>query len=687
MPVPLGQRATEALDAEGSIARGVQATGFPYEVRDGQLEMTRAVADAIEDEHVLMCEAGTGTGKTLAYLVPAILSGRRVVVSTATKALQEQIYTKDLPLLARHLGAPVSAALMKGLANYVCLRRLDEALKIGDLERTRVLTRIEEWVRQTETGDRVELTWLRDDEPSWRDAQSGSDTRVGVGCAFYDRCFVTKMRNDAMKARLVVVNHHLYLADLALRRGGARQGVIPDHDVVIFDEAHQLEEIATEFFGTRVSSARVDAIVRDARRTLSAAGLLPKKGVETPEAKRLASAFDRITTASQRFFATMASSRGLSTENGRAPLSEDAWTEDAVEQSQALDRAMEALAAGAKGRDSGEEVAALVRRIQSFRNDLTHVAAPTREDVPWIDVRSRSCAIGVSPIDLAPVFRSELFSRDAHGPRTIVMTSATLATGQGFLHAKRRLGLLVREAADEETGEPGRERDTTAMVELVVPSPFDFPKKAGVYVPIDLPEPNDPSFVAKAGARVVELVLVAGGGAFVLCASTRNMRAMHAVLTEASLPFPILCQGERPKTSLLEAFRAEGNAVLVATMGFWEGVDVPGHALRLVIIDKLPFAVPSDPVVAARFRAIEAEGRSAFAELSVPDAAIALKQGFGRLIRTRDDSGVVAILDKRLRTKGYGRPLRASLPPAAPLRDVADVQSFFDVVVRPSLFP
>ncbi len=683
----LGGRSAHALGVDGPIAKGLLALGTRHEIRDGQLRMAEAVGDAIESERVLLCEAGTGTGKTLAYLVPAILSGRRIVISTATKALQEQIYAKDLPLLADHLGVPFRAALMKGLANYVCLRRLNEALASSlpggerlPADRALTLARIERWTEESISGDRVELTWLRDDDPAWRDVQSGSDTRIGQGCTFHDRCFVTKMRDAAQRASVVVVNHHLYLADLSLRRGGARQSVIPDHDVVVFDEAHQLEEIATDFFGVRVSSARIDAIARDARRTANA--LRPTLGNDTGE---LFARIDAVVHASQGFFAQVASAHRAT--EVRAPFPEEAWTPELVERRHRLDAALEALAkwTGAKerGSDAREDLSVIARRATSVRDELVRIGAPERDHVAWVEVRARSAALGLSPVDLSPVFRDELF---AGAVPSVVLTSATLATGDTknpFAHAKRRLGLVTEVVTEDEfTGDLARtSRPSRPTAEVVVPSPFDFPKKAGVYVPLDLPEPSNPEFQDRAAERAIELVKASRGGAFVLCASTRSMRAIHAAFVEANLPYPLYCQGERPKFTLLDEFRTAGNGVLVATMGFWEGVDVPGRALRLVIIDKLPFAVPTDPVTAARLRAVEEEGRSSFAEISVPAAAISLKQGFGRLIRTRDDAGVVAILDKRLRTKGYGRGMRAVLPPASPLHDMDQVRAFFDVVV------
>ncbi|MFI5298432.1 MAG: ATP-dependent DNA helicase [Polyangiales bacterium] len=702
----LADRVAAALSSGGPISRGLSAAGARFEPREGQIEMARAVASAIDDERTLLCEAGTGTGKTLGYLVPALLSGRRVVVSTATKALQEQIFTKDVPLLAAHLGVSFEAAMMKGLGNYLCRRRLGEALLAagdGALRDARAqassLGRIALWARESEVGDRAELSWLRDEDLAWRDVQSGSDTRVGAGCAHYDVCFVTKMRAAAQRARLVVVNHHLYLADLALRKGGARQGVIPEHDVVIFDEAHQLEEIGTEFFGVRISTAKIDALTRDAKKTLASLGAIAAKGrADGDEGSR---ALTNVESASLGFFSELAREKtgkiGFGdAPDSRSPLSDDAWSATARERLGRLDAALEALVgvcktAQAKG-DDRETISALERRITGIRNDLARVAAPRRDDVAWIEVRLRSCSIGVSPIDLAPVFRDELFtSRGQGSPTSFVLTSATMAAAGAtdrdpFRHAKRRLGLVpvAREPIDDDDfvdHDPSESKAPNAPIELLVASPFDFKTHAGVYVPLDLPEPSAPDFVAHAGKRSIELVRASGGGAFVLCASTRNMRALHATIGDARLPYKLFCQGEAPKTELLERFREDGHAVLVATMGFWEGVDVPGHALRLVIIDKLPFAVPTDPVVAARHRRVEERGGSPFAEITVPDAAIALKQGFGRLIRTSEDAGVVAILDKRIRTKGYGRALRAALPSASALHSLDDVQTFFRVIV------
>jgi ATP-dependent DNA helicase DinG len=654
-------------------ARDVLGPGSPlsrrlagYEDRPGQLAMAEAVEASLAEDRPLFVEAGTGTGKTLAYLVPAILSGRKVVVSTATRALEEQIFTKDLPIVREiltPLGVTFQAALMKGLANYACKRRMAELLASDGANRVgtdRDLARIVEWSKTTETGDRAELATLAEDALAWRDVASSSDTRIGAGCGYFDECFVTKMRKDAEDATLVVVNHHLFFADLALRRGksGDYATVLPPYDAVIFDEAHQIEEIATDFFGVRVSSSKVDALVRDARRGFVSAGMLSILG--TGEARSL---LDGVSSTSARFFAALGARGRMGAGDPRRILGPNDL-DSAVRAAHAeLDGALEGLWAYAKSNDRHEALAVVARRTKDLRGDLRDVLQGSRANddgelsahVAWLDVRERSVSIGASPVELGPTLRSALFDRVSG----VVCTSATLATGdQSFHFARTRLG------APPETRE------------VVVPSPFDVRARSALYVPRDLPEPADPAFEAAAVERIVELVQVTGGGAFVLCTSTRAMRAFHQALARR-ITQPLFVQGSAPKHLLLSKFRASEHGVLVATMSFWEGVDVPGHALRLVVLDKIPFAVPTEPVVAARCAQIEREGGNPFAEYSVPVAAITLKQGFGRLLRTKKDAGIVALLDRRVLTKGYGRRLLASLPPATRAQTMDDVRAFW----------
>jgi ATP-dependent DNA helicase DinG len=613
--------------------------------------MADAVERALRDERVLVCEAGTGTGKTLAYLVPAILSGKKIVVSTATRALQEQIFDKDIPLIRRTLGLSVSAALMKGLSNYLCLRRYGEFRSSSEAALAgRALSIVEEWAARTESGDVAELEGLSEDEPVWREVSSSSDTRIGAPCPHYDECFVTRMKQKAEAARIVVVNHHLFFADLALR-GPHAGAVLPDYDAVIFDEAHQLEDVATDFFGIRVSSARLSSMLRDAERAFVAAGLSDKLS-RRGEGATLAEVAKDL---GARFFAEVAFASAKSVE-GRVALSPEFWAGDLLASYHKLDSVLEALSAYAEAHQTTEAVETVVRRASQFRNDLATIVDGAKNQVTWAEVRARSASIGASPVELASMFRQRLFERVP----AAVLTSATLAASGSFTFLRSRLGL---------------DDDTITVEELEVPSPFDYRSRSLVYVPRDMPEPSDPGWFFAAKARIAELIDASGGGAFVLCTSKRTMNALHAALDRVP-GRPVFVQGEAPKGTLLARFRDAKHAVLVATMSFWEGVDVPGEALRLIIIDKIPFQVPTDPVVLARSAAMEAAGKRPFFDYHVPSAAITLKQGFGRLIRTRKDTGIVAILDRRIHTKGYGRTLLESLPPARQTDDLAETLRF-----------
>jgi len=696
-PVRHGERPLTVDDVLGPgspLARRLSG----YELREGQLEMARAVHAALERDEHLFVEAGTGTGKTFAYLVPAILSGRKVVISTATHALQEQIFEKDLPfvreVLAEH-GVPFRAALMKGLSNYLCKRRLSERLRSG--ERVDAdLAMIERWASETETGDRAELATLGEGAPAWRDVQSSTDTRIGAGCRWFDECFVTRMRREAEAAQIVVVNHHLFFADLALKTGknGGYGGAIPPYDAVVFDEAHQIEAVATDFFGVRVSSARIDRLLSDARRAIASARILDSRSMQI---------VDDVEAAAHAFFKSWRTASA--TGDARRLLAPSEWTPERRTATARLDVALEALVTLALAFDEDDAMAMIARRTADLRADLARVHASATEErverhwvpdeeldveprsgalgsaawqhphrelllrkaiegfeggVAWLEERERSVSLCASPVDLAPILRERLFDRVA----SVICTSATLATmthaGPSFHFARSRLGALPETA------------------ELVVPSPFDFASRAALYVAEDLPEPGAPGFDEACAARARELADITGGGAFVLCTSNRAMRTIHAAIArDRGRSGPVLVQGEAPKHVLLDRFRAAGDAILVATMSFWEGVDVPGRALRLVVIDKIPFAVPTDPVVAARSAKIEAEGGNPFIQYAVPAAAITLKQGFGRLIRTKKDAGIVALLDRRAAKRGYGRALLESLPPARRVRTLDAVRDFW----------
>jgi ATP-dependent DNA helicase DinG len=661
MSLPTMLRARDVLGPGSALARALSG----WERRDGQLAMADAVEGALEQERHLLVEAGTGTGKTLAYLVPAVLSGRKVIVSTATKALQEQIFFKDIPLVAEALGAHgvhFRAALMKGLSNYLCLRRLSEARASGARGLDPDFDRIVEWARETETGDRAELAMLAEEAPAWRDVASSSETRIGVGCEHFEACFVTRMRREAEAANVVVVNHHLLLADLALRTGprGGHASVLPAYDALIFDEAHQIEDIATDFFGVRVSSARVDSLARDAERTLAAAGAL-----EALASGPVHATLEGIGVAARDFFARLvAAGAGRDSRRILAPGEVSPAVRAGHE---ALDLRLEALEAIASARPE-EALQSLARRTSDLRGDLRGILADDGGDdddhaqapiVRWLDVRTRSVSIGASPVDVGAVLRSKLFDRVP----SVICTSATLATSGSFHFAKARLG------APPEASE------------LALPSPFDFASKAALYLPDDLPEPAEPAFDDAAADRIAELVAMTDGGAFVLCTSNRAMASI-ADRMRSRTRLPLMVQGERPKHLLLSRFRASGHAVLVATMSFWEGVDVPGWSLRLVVLDKIPFAPPTDPVVAARCARLDRQGGNGFTQYSVPSAAMTLKQGFGRLIRSEKDAGVVALLDKRAVRKAYGRALLAGLPPARRVRSLDDLRTFWDEIER-----
>jgi ATP-dependent DNA helicase DinG len=610
------------LGSTGPLARGVPG----YEHRPGQIRMARAVQEVLQHDGMLLVEAGTGTGKTWAYLIPAALSGRRVLVSTGTRALQDQIMEKDIPALERHLGLDIDAACVKGLSNYLCLRRFGELQRSADAMQPRIaraLPLLRSWAETTTTGDRADLAAIAEEDPIWSRVVSGSDTRIGTRCEHYDDCFVTRVRRRAEAAQVIVVNHHLFFADLALRDTGFAS-VLPDYDAVIFDEAHQLEDTATLFFGTRISIAMVERLVRDSR------GALRAEARSTGHDTRL---LDAVLQRAANFFSALPSN----TTNGRAPLPPNEVPEEELF---ALDNALAELAAACRNAKPIQESALqIARRAERLRDALGSLEAPGQ--VSWSVAGTRGASVGSSPIDVGPLLRERLHERVP----CLVFTSATLTTGGDFKFIKRRLGI------DAEVDEQ------------IVESPFRYDEQAVLYAPTHLPDPRASDFPDAAVKEILELIRLSEGGAFVLCTSLRMMRILAKRVGD-ELDYEWFVQGDAPKQTLLDRFRDSGNAVLFATASFWEGVDVPGSALRLVIIDKLPFDVPSDPVVAARCQRLDEAGESSFMRYLVPAAALSLKQGFGRLIRTTRDRGVVAILDSRIRTKGYGRVFLRSLPPA-----------------------
>ena len=633
-------RARDVLGQYGPFAK----MHSRYEYRESQLTMADAVEDALMHDGVLLAEAGTGTGKTLAYLIPAILSEKRVIISTATKTLQDQIMEHDVPLLEKYLGLPVRVAAMKGLSNYLCLRRFEEFRVSEEADRaphSKHLPILQTWKHDTVIGDRAELAALPDDAGIWSFVTSSPETRIGTKCSYFDACFVTQMKRRAEAAQIIVVNHHLFFADLATRNPSG--GILPDYDAVIFDEAHQIEDIATEFFGVRVSVTRVETLVRDARRAFAAAGI--------NENSR--EVLEHVANTNWSFFSGLA--RIAEADIGRRPLDRRAISKELLDAAHAADAALEALSAHAKLHASeSESISQMARRASLLRDDLASVLDDDHDgSVAWTEARGRNIAIGSSPVDISAIMRDEIF----HRKQATIFTSATLSTGGTFDFVKSRLGIDFE------------------IDEVQLASPFHYHEQVALFLP-KLPDPRAPTYAAEATDQIRALIEITGGGAFVLCTSNRAMNDFAAKL-KIGLKNRLLVQGTAPKSALLDEFKKDGHAVLVATSSFWEGIDVPGEALRLVVIDKLPFDVPSDPLVVARCKTIEEAGGAPFMKYLVPSAAIALKQGFGRLIRTRTDRGVVAILDSRITTKGYGKYFLKSLPDARRTTSIDEIRAFW----------
>jgi ATP-dependent DNA helicase DinG len=626
----------DLLSPGGALDRAIPY----YEDRAEQRAMSAAVARALDDARPLIVEAGTGTGKTLAYLIPALQSGKRVVVSTGTRALQDQIARHDLPLLRTILQRPFAAVVLKGVGNYVCRRKLAEAASRGIDVRALV-----DWAEHSQTGDRAEVEWLAEAAPVWADVTTTPDARIGPRCPYFERCFVTQARRMADKAELILVNHHLYFADRALRAAYPGARVLPEHDAVIFDEAHQLEDVATEHFGARISTQKLGVLVRDAHLALSRMPLWTGRAAD-----------DVIHAVERAGIALFSQVRHALVGEDRVPLPEGLF--DHPERQTAwfkLDTALEDLARAAEAEsepppdeeaseDAGARasLAGLARRARELRDDLATIAEQRHKShVYWGEARPGHTLLTASPIEVADLVRRHILSS---GP-TPIFTSATLAAAGDFRYQRTRLGL-----------------DDTE--ELLVPSPFDYARQAMLYVPRDLPIPNEDGYAAAAAERTKELLALTKGRAFLLFTSHRALREAAARLDK--LPYPRLVQGDAPRATLVDRFRSTPNAVLLGTGSFWEGVDVPGDALSLVIIDKLPFAPHTDPLVAARMQARAEANEDPFQTVQLPAAAIALKQGFGRLIRRRDDRGIVAILDSRVVMKAYGRVFLDTLPPGLP---------------------
>jgi len=646
------------FDPGGALSRELQG----YEFRPGQKEMAEAVLEAIGDGEHLVVEAGTGTGKTLAYLAAIVEAGVPAVISTGTRHLQEQLFYRDLPFLAENHPADFSYTYLKGRANYVCRHRLDQARRQPTLfpgpADGPLLDSLQRWSEESEYGDFGELADLDEGTPLLAAVSARRETCLGSDCPDFDNCFVTLARQRALAADLVVVNHHLLFSDLAVREGGFGQ-VLPPYRVLVFDEAHLVEDVACAHFGTAVSRRRIDDLGGDTGRLLA-----DRSGGSALEA---ASALDRLAVATDLFFASLHRLRppGSPAREDRLVLEAGHLLESGVlELGQTLGAGLEALKealgnAVTAGALPSEDVEALVRRSRLIHEELGLILKMDSPDthVYWCRLHgARSGTLHASPIEVAPLLRQGLFDR----LDSAILTSATLAVDNDLGFIRHRLGL------DDDC----RERQ--------VASPFLYEEQAVLYLPPDLPEPSHPGFIEQAAERMAELLAITGGRAFLLFTSYRNMHRARELL-EGRLPFPLLMQGQMSKRALIDEFRAAGNAVLLATRGFWQGVDVRGEALSAVLVDRLPFEVPTEPLVQARMARMEAEGTNPFYGYQVPGAVIELKQGLGRLIRSTLDYGLLGVLDNRITRKRYGKIFMSSLPAFPKVTGLEDVESFFRI--------
>ena len=619
----LAERIGAAFEADGPLARSLPG----FRPREGQRVMAEAVAQALEAREVLLVEAGTGTGKTYAYLAPVLDAGLNVVVSTGTKTLQDQLFRRDLPALSGALGRPVHVALLKGRSNYLCRHRFDLAVEEGAASRRdgRWLGQLQSWLPTTARGEIAEVPGIPEDAPLWGRVTSNADNCLGQECPEFQRCFVVKARREALKAEVVVVNHHLLLADLALKEEGFGE-LLPGADAVVVDEAHQLPEIAARFFAIGVGTRQALALVGDARSEAVQAGAWQ------PPLERSVDALER---AAREAAAALAGANPRVAWPELPPAAEarlEAWEVAAGE----LAEACEALAGASPGLD------AVTRRARAMAARLTRLRAGGEGcELRWAETHRRSASFHGAPLDAGRALAEKLAGREC----AWVFTSATLAVGEDFSAFMDRLGL--EEAAT-----------------LQLDSPFDYAQRTRLYVPEGLPAPSTPGYTHRVVEVALPLLEASGGRAFLLFTSHRALQLAARELREraAKLGFPVLVQGDEPRARLLAEFRRLGNAVLLGTQSFWEGVDVKGPALSVVLIDKLPFAAPDDPLLKARLEAAREQGRDPFRDVQLPQAVLSLKQGIGRLIRDADDAGLAVVCDPRLLGKSYGRVFLRSLP-------------------------
>jgi ATP-dependent DNA helicase DinG len=639
--------AAKALTARQFFSRqGVLSKWHPrYEFRPGQLEMAEAVEAALAEKKHLLVDAGTGTGKTLAYLVPALLCGKRVVVSTGTKNLQEQLFYKDIPFLQQHFDRPLQVCYMKGRTNFACRQKIYDADRepiLSGLEEIADFQIIREWEKTTTTGDRSEIKTLPESSSAWHKIDARRDLCTGQKCQQFERCFLTEMHRRAHESDIIIVNHHLFFADLAVKDDDFG-GIIPEYAAVVFDEAHEIEDVAGKYFGVGVSNYQFQELVRDI------AAVSRAKQFGSGELDRT---LDTLDDRAQQFFLLFGETEGRIAFKGHA-----AFFDQHGEALEDLMRALELIGTHLQlVKTTPDEVIPLFRRVQEMQQRLEFWRKGVdRSYVYWVERRGRGCFLQATPIDVSSLLEEKLFDK----LDTVILTSATLAVGETFEFAERRLGI----------------RHTRS---LVVPSHFEYAKQALLYVPQHLPDPRSPAFTRAAAEEVTRILRHTRGRAFVLFTSYQQMRLVYDRVS-LDIDYPTLMQGTGPRNALLDEFRATPHCVLFATSSFWQGVDVQGDQLSCVIIDKLPFAVPSDPVVEARIERIREEGGNPFYEYQIPQAALALKQGFGRLIRSKTDRGVLVLLDNRITKQRYGQVFFDSLPPYAFSTELNAVEKFFNV--------
>jgi len=625
-------------------------SALPYEFRRGQLEMARAVERSLQENKHLIVEAGTGTGKTLAYLLPALRTGQRVIISTGTKNLQEQLFFRDVPFLESLLG-PLRVCYMKGRANYLCRHKLyalrDQPILNG-LEEIDQYQQIAAWEKTTQTGDRAEIDALPESSQVWAKLDARSDACLGQSCPNYEQCFITEMRRRALESDVIIVNHHLFFADMAIKqqaRAAPDAGVLPEAAAVIFDEAHELEDVASSYFGVGLSNVRVEELVRDVEAVLRA---------RQAHSTALKGCGEMLRERGRMFFAALPRNGGFQGD-GRMPFEQRAqFLEEHGDVYLGVLNALHRLEGELERLRGVEESLGLKKRVGDVREHLRFLMeSENANTVFWIERRARNTYLQATPIDVSDLLSELLFEQYS----SVILTSATLTVQGGFAHLRKRLGL----------------RDAR---ELVVPSHFRYEEQALLYLPPGMPDPRAPTFGAQAARSIRRVLDITRGRAFCLFTSYQQMRDLYERLLP-ELDYPCLLQGTAPRKALLEEFRNTPNAVLFGTSSFWQGVDVQGEQLSCVIVDRLPFSVPTDPVVSARMRAVAASGANPFFDYQVPAAVITLKQGFGRLIRSLEDRGVLVLLDPRIERQRYGKVFLESLPPYRVTRDIRDVENFF----------